>query len=505
MPAGPAWPAALALAILSGLLCAATFPPLRVPGVVLVALAPLVVATRGRGLVAGAALGWASGTVATAFIVVPWVAAAARDYFRQGPVVALLGGAAIAQLYGVLGTTVFGAATARIGSRRGPVLRVLGVAAAWTASELLRARAFTGAPWNLFAHAVYDTPLWLQTAELGGAYAVTFVLACVSAALAELCVAPREEKRTAVATGAIVVALALGYGALRLATLDDRGTPELRVALVQGNVPNAWRLDPRHAPEALASFVEPTRRILAERPQLVVWPENAVGFFLDPNSSLRSAVTDLLGPSGPPLLLGAPRYQQVGDGRVRLFNSAYLLAGDGTTLGIYDKRRLVPFAEYTPLRVLAGVEAPGDYSPGDTPTVLGGPEPFGVLICYEAIYASLARELVQSGARFLVNASSDTWFGHGAGVEQHFASTVFRAVETRRALVRVANAGVSAVVGPSGRVLERLPEATSEARVAAVPLRDGVTPYTRFGDAFAWLTVLATALLVLLPARTRAR
>jgi apolipoprotein N-acyltransferase len=156
----------------------------------------------------------------------------------------------------------------------------------------------------------------------------------------------------------------------------------------------------------------------------------------------------------------------------------------------------VPFAEYAPvaaLRGLGGRDTPSEYAPGEAAVVFSRPAPFGVLICFEAIYAELARDLVRGGATFLVNVSSDAWFGTSAGLEQHFAMTVFRAVETRRALARVANGGITAVVGPSGRVLTRFPVDVELARVARVPIRRDETPYTRVGDLFGALAAVAAA------------
>ena len=99
-----------------------------------------------------------------------------------------------------------------------------------------------------------------------------------------------------------------------------------------------------------------------------------------------------------------------------------------------------------------------------------------------------------------MNVSNDAWFGTSAGLEQHFAMAVFRAVETRRAVARATNTGITGLVGPSGRILARFPTGVRDAWVVSAPLRDEVTPYTRRGDAFAWLATVA-GLLALLGAR----
>jgi len=494
-----------ALAVAAGVLHGLCFPPVGAWPLAFVTLAPLVAAARDERARTGAGLGWLAGTVASSIATTPWITAATLHYFRQGRLGAVLFATLVGQLFHALPTALFGAAVPRLARLPAAPARVLAMAALWTALEFLRANVLTGAPWDLLAHALYTQPLWIQTADLGGTFAVSFVLAATGTAVAEALRGPPRAAVAAVATAAALLVMVAGYGALRLRAETDDG-PALRVALVQGNVPNAWRGDPTHADDAFAAFATTTRAIVHAHPDLIVWPENAVSFLLAPNPRFGAAVAALLGPDGPPLLLGGPRFASPGTGRAQFFNSAYLLGPTAAVLAGYDKRRLVPFAEYAPVPRLPGLgwrfDAPGDYTPGGAATVFPTPAPFGVLLCFEAIYPDLAGDLARAGARFLVNLSNDAWFGTSAGLEQHFASGVFRAVETRRAMARATNTGVTALVGPSGRIMARFPVDVRDAWIVSVPLRSGKTPYTRYGDAFAWLATLG-ALAALAATRQR--
>lgn len=497
----------LALAVVSGLLFAGSFAPVGAWPLAYLSLAPLVVALDGVSARRGALLGWIAGTVGAALSTGPWITPATARYFDTGPLGALAFAAAVGQLFHALAAALFGAVAPRVLRAPAAALRVLGLAAAWTATELARSTWLTGAPWNLLAHAVHGQPLLIQLADLGGAYAVSFTVAAAGAAVGVAWTAPADARR-ALGTGAAVLLVALCYGAARLTTTADGG-PAVRIALVQGNVPNAWREDTARAVDALDAYIEATLPVLGERPALIVWSENAVSFVVEPNTRLRDAIATLLGANGPPLLLGGPRYEQRGPGRVAFFNSAFLLDSAGAILGTYDKRRLVPFAEYAPIAGMPGLgwrfDAPGAYTAGAEPVVFQAPAPFGVLICYEAIYPRLARDLALAGATFLVNISNDAWFGTSAGLAQHFASGVFRAVETRRALVRGTNTGITALVAPSGRIAARFPTDRRGAWVVDVPLRDDVTPYSRAGDLFAATCVAATLAVALLGDRRRDR
>src|SRR5918999_764154 len=103
------------------------------------------------------------------------------------------------------------------------------------------------------------------------------------------------------------------------------------------------------------------------------------------------------------LLLGAPRQEESTAG-IRYYNSAYLFSPNGELMDVYDKMRLVPFAEYRPFR-LPGVlthsdESPSEFTPGTRLTVFSLPKgPLGIMICYEVAFPSFARQLVQGGAQ----------------------------------------------------------------------------------------------------------
>ncbi len=111
-------------------------------------------------------------------------------------------------------------------------------------------------------------------------------------------------------------------------------------------------------------------------------------------------------------------------------------------------------------------------------------------ISYEVYFPDQVRRYVQAGADFLVNVTNDAWYGRTAAPYQHLAMVVFRAVENNAYLVRAANAGISAVVDPTGRILAASDLFEEGILVQTIQTRIGETFYTRYGDVFAWLSVL---------------
>jgi apolipoprotein N-acyltransferase len=187
------------------------------------------------------------------------------------------------------------------------------------------------------------------------------------------------------------------------------------------------------------------------------------------------------------------------------------LRSRGDVTGRYDKRHLVPFGEYVPLKsLLAFVEvlgggAIGELRSGREATIFSTPlGRLAVVICYEAIFPAEVRDFFLAGADVLVNITNDAWFGRSAAPVQDLAMAAFRAVENRAYLIRAANTGISAIVAPDGRIVEASGLFTRETVSGTIAPRVGPSVYTRYGDVFAWATV-AVALAVMWPSSSTRR
>src|SRR5207249_4062067 len=150
-------------------------------------------------------------------------------------------------------------------------------------------------------------------------------------------------------------------------------------------------------------------------------------------------------------------------------------------------------------------EYPSEFTAGKRSTVFPLPPQgaFGVMICYEAIYPHLARRLVRDGAQFLINISNRHRLGEGGGAAaaQHFSMVVFRAVENRRSLARMAAAGISGFIDPAGRLYQLSAEEEGVVLGKVFP-RQELTVYARYGDWFA-LTCVGLTCVALIRGRWR--
>ena len=258
------------------------------------------------------------------------------------------------------------------------------------------------------------------------------------------------------------------YGTIRIQQYEQSvdphqqpAVPTLGIAIVQGAVPSVQRWKRVSYLRSLLKYVSVSQRgMQGVSPDLIVWPEFALNFYLNQEPLLHAQLGRFTQRSNAPLLLGAPRMEErtaASQTETHRYNSAYLLAPSGQILDWYDKLYLIPFAESPPFGMLDVLNvndgSPRLFTQGERSTIFSLPQArFGVVICYEVIFPRLARRLVQGGAEFLVNISNETWLNDDVGaMTQHFAFTAFRAVENKRFLVRTATAGVSAFVDPLGR------------------------------------------------------
>jgi apolipoprotein N-acyltransferase len=492
MPCSPS----IVLAALSGGLMAAAFPGTGDQGwLAFGALVPLLLAIAGTTWRRAGVLGFVAGLVFW-LATIPWVA---QTMVRYGSLPWFLATLILLGLVGYL--ALYWAAFCVVlsqGPLRGGVPYVVGAASLWVALEFLRTYLITGFPWNLLGYSQHRNLPLIQVAAVTGVYGVSFVVLAVNAALARAILTWKcwSGVLAPLATAALLVAGSVGYGWLWPAS--DAENDSIRIALVQANIDQGVKWDPTWQDQTLTIYGELTREVARQRPQLIVWPEAAVPFFLreDPRQAL---VQDMARAAGAYLLVGAPDWQA---GQPR--NTAFLIEPGGRMLERYDKRHLVPFGEYVPLSQLLFFVNPlaggaiGAFAPGHEATVFATPSGrFGVVICYEAIFPDEVREFFLSGADFLVNITNDAWFGRSAAPAQHLAMAALRAVENRAYLIRAANTGISAIVAPDGRIVQASGLFSRVVLSGAIIPHTGGSFYTWHGDLFAWGTVgLALAIVL---------
>ncbi|MGH6895260.1 MAG: apolipoprotein N-acyltransferase [Geminicoccaceae bacterium] len=385
-----------------------------------------------------------------------------------------------------------------------PIASTLVLALAWTATEFARGLLFGGFPWNLIGYAFAPSAAISQLAALAGVHGLSLLAVTLGALPAAWLDRSERPGWEPLAVAALALIAVWAGGALRL--LDAVAEPDaaVRLRLVQGNVAqhHKWQ------PEARARAFERHLSLSAEGAGAVthvIWPESATPYPLEQEPVARQMIAEVVPPDGL-LLTGGERYDLSSE-PPRVWNSLFVIDDTGTIRARYDKRDLVPFGEFLPLRdVLSrlGLDKLTHGSidfragPGRQTIALPGLPPFSPLICYEAIFSG---GVVDPGARpdWLLNITNDAWFGRSSGPYQHFAMARMRAIEEGLPLVRSANTGISAVVDPWGRIQAELGLGETGVLDAALPRPlPGATPFARTGPVIVAVPAAMLALGALL-------
>jgi apolipoprotein N-acyltransferase len=396
---------------------------------------------------------------------------------------------------------------------------------AWVAMEMGVARLLTGFPWNLLGASQYRFLPLIQIAAVTGVYGVSFLVAWMSVALACVVVGMRLPGRRWLALrelagpGAVCLGVCV-WGGSRL-TPPEAGNPSLKVALIQPSIPQPVLWDPNETTNRLDTLLALSRTALAERPDLLVWPEAALPQVLARSRVTQEIVTGLLRDRGAWLVFGGEdtgrKTGATGEAEVHRFNTAFLINPAGELTARYHKRQLVVFGEYMPaVRVLPFLrylrETGGGLTPGRQPGAFRLDAPRAVMspsICFEDVFPHLTREAVDEETDLLLNLTNNGWFGAGAAQWQHAANAVFRAVENGVPLVRCANNGLTCWIDPRGRLHGVYFDGSRDIyqagiKLADIPLRPASsrtarTCYNRHGDWFAWSCVGLTGLACVVP------
>jgi apolipoprotein N-acyltransferase len=474
------------------------------------ALAPLLIALRGAGLRRGFLLGLLSGVIYFTGTLY-WITHVMVVY---GGLAGWVGVAVNALL--ILFLSLYPAIFALVVSRIQVAHRELALALSplvWVATELGRTHIFSGFPWVLLGYSQTSMPPIAQLASVVGVYGVSLLVASVSAALAIA-----FDRRTvrgrimplAAVLPAVVLVAAWGSWRISRGELTREGTP-VRVGMIQGNVDQAIKWDPARASEIFQDYIRKSREAIVQGATLLLWPESSTPFLFEEDAAAAETVRTLARQARVPILFGSDQVEWRIEGNRRIpekfYNSAFLVRADGTTAGVYRKMHLVPFGEYIPLQKLLFFAAPlteqvGTFTPGATAELLPvDGHPVSVAICYEVVYPSLVRQFVTGGSELLTTITNDAWFGRTSAPYQHFEQAAMRAIENGRYLVRAANTGISGIVDPYGRVVQRTGIYEPAVVVGDARFLTTTTLYARIGDAVAYVSVVVTLAAVVLSRR----
>ncbi|MEC8022862.1 MAG: apolipoprotein N-acyltransferase [Myxococcota bacterium] len=498
------------LAVLTGILTAASFPLLEWWPLIFVAYVPMMIAMNEEPLMRRMRIGWVAGAVTLLGI----------QYWISHTMVFLSGfpwWAAILVLLGYAAT--FGLSHALFGALYG-LIRTYSGRAAWIAiapvAWVIIERTFPALFPFYAGNALFRTPVLMQSAEfigIGGISALIMLTNCaVAHAVEERARGRASDYFVPIATSCLWLILAT-WGAVRMHQVWSLPTKSnLAVAMIQPNVSVAEKRDRTWVSriEAWNRTIEMTEAALSMSPDLLIWPEGGFPF----QFILDSKDTKYANSQHPNHMYSRRLYKMALDLNLdfiagglsrrgdRTRNSAMFFPRNEQRVEMYDKQHLLPFGEHIPFAdrfpsLKTAIQGMTHHEPGaaDHTWDIDGVR-LAVGICYEAIFPSIARrQMNHNDADVLLNLTNDVWFGDTAAPHLHLMVQQARTIEMRSWLIRSTNSGVSAFIAPTGQI-QAIGEQGSEEIIALdVPIPNlPASVYRRFGDLWLYVYLAICAL-----------
>lgn len=381
-------------------------------------------------------------------------------------------------------------------------------AALWAVIEWSQTIGWWGVPWGRLCLGQTETSLTLLSASLFGSYFISFLIVAVNFSLAYIFIREDFARVLSVACICMVVGNLL-LGAVVRISYSNNGNQKLTVAAVQGNIPlnEKWSLDTKNSIKKV--HTDYTLEAAEAGADLVILAETVFPYDLD--REMAEYFSSLATEGGVTLIASCftlPEKPVYADsGHLRSYNSLFEVRENGSFGGeMYSKQRLVPFAEFVPLRSIIETlipplaelnMLPSDVIPGEESVVLHTEKGnIGCMICFDSVYENIALESVRDGAEMLIVSTNDAWFDDSAENYMHTSQSKLRAIETGRYVVRAANTGISGIVNPMGEFEQRLGVLEEGYVIGDIYLRNQTTVYTVIGNLFVYICMGMTAVIL---------
>lgn len=387
------------------------------------------------------------------------------------------------------------------------IQRLAAIAGLWTLLEWSRLFLFSGMSLNPAGIALASSPYAFQTAAIWGVFGLSFWIIFTNL-LALRAFETWPSRQSAVMWGTAWTVFFL-FGVIHFHSHEHnlKTADSMRALLVQTAFPVEENLPFQDTPTKIAYVLSEWRQILkmtqphvGKSFDLLVLPENTVPFgaysCLYPHTEVVRAFQEIYGSQSlaylPPfsapfateyqttqgkvwmlnnaywaqsianifqadILVGLEDSQNVGNERRQYYTSAMHFAPNRTQINRYDKRVLLPFAEYLPFSFLQSLTASygigGFFTPGTEAKIFACKHLVGPSICYEETFGHIMRANKLLGADVLVNLTSDVWYPNSRLAQQHFDHARLRTVENGLPLLRACNTGVTSGIDSLGRIV----------------------------------------------------
>jgi len=377
------------------------------------------------------------------------------------------------------------------------------IPAFWVSLEFVHFKLLESLPWTYYflGYSQWVNPRIIQISAFTSVAGVSFLIVLVNVAIFFFL---KHKKKKELGIAVLLFALCFAYGTWKydFEAKEDRGE-KIRIAVLQGNIDSMikWSDKKEKADFIAQTYLDLNRKALEENPDLIVWTETAIPWPVEEGDNLIEEALKITYPAGASHLIGIVTDASNG-AKEKYYNSAYFVLPDGQITGAYHKIKLLDFIEAANssdiyMDQLDFGNNVKNYIPGGEQgalrTHLGN---IAIFICNENTYPYFIRNSIKKGGEYIIGLTNES-FLRGNIRESHFAINTFRAVENNRDVLVASNVGFSALIDAYGRTIDISRTDSKQVFAGEVSQRNAMTFYTKYGDVFSFLCMIATALYCL--------
>ena len=358
-------------------------------------------------------------------------------------------------------------------------------------------------PWTYLAHTMTGKTEFIQIAEFLGVSSVSMAVLYISIMIHSSVKYMRKKDLfrtyTRLQTAMVVFFGLMIFGWLRMGyiTRTLETSVSIKTSLIHPGLDVEYKWEKKNFRNIIDTQIKLSEAAVAERPDLIVWGESNFPGYLENYPSYVGDFMLFAANKKVDLCIGSLGYDYYPEtDSFKKYNSTFLFSQEKNT-SRYDKRKLVPFGESFPfawvltfLKEISLGQANFDKGGNNEPFTMTSGNKFHTNICYEALFPYYNAGLVRKGSAFIVNVSNDAWYEKTRQVFQHSRFNVFRAIENRRSIVRLANKAENSIFLPTGEQQVLFYNEKNHYKTVTVPLNTRITFFSRYGRYFAIFLLL---------------
>ncbi len=358
-------------------------------------------------------------------------------------------------------------------------------------------------PWTYLAHTLTGKTEFIQIAEYFGVTSVSMAVLYISillySSIKYLLIKDSFRTYTRLQAALLLFFGLIIFGWLRMGSIDSQleNADTIKASLIHPGLDVEYKWEKKNFNAIIENQMKLSEAALLEDPDLIIWGESNFPKYLENSPSYIGDFLIFAADKKTDLCIGSLGYDYFPETEsFKKYNSVFFFDQNNSKFR-YDKRKLVPFGESFPfawaltfLKEISLGQANFDKGDNNAPFEMTSGNKFHTNICYEALFPYYNASLVRKGSQFIVNVSNDAWYENTRQVYQHSRFNVFRAIENRRSIVRLANKAENSVFLPTGEQRILFYNEKNTQKTVSVPLNGELTFYTLYGRYFALFLLL---------------